>query len=398
MKKLLWIIALLLIIAAPVTAKAQNVGYDGGFFINNDEGTFKLKMNGRVQPKLEFFKKTVPTPQDIANGWDKNRLSFSMRRAEIGFAGTIEDNLTLRLVLKHSTNSQNFGTLNVSSATGTYEVIPEFIVTAGMVGLPLSMMSEMSSKWLLLTDPPITELQDDGIQNFTISRANFGVPDGLGINFAGDISKFFYSVSVVNGAESNYNFNPNKRISAGARFGVNILDPVPGSMTDFECSSKPKLTVSAGTMYQSKRQDQNVDATLNYIWTSSLGVGLRWAGFAFTSEAYYRRMKVTVPGDDPTQPAPIYARDHLTDFAYYAALGYYAIPKKLELAAQAVQIFRQGPDNNANSFGGGINYYAMDNNLKLQLAYTWTMDYDDLWGAGGDNHIHNIALMASALF
>lgn len=390
MKRTLLVLAFL--IAVPAAAFAQNVGYDGGFFIKNDESTFKLKMTGRVQPQIEFVKQTVPTTAIPTT----RRTSFSMRRAELGFAGTIEDQLTLRVGLKHATNSNNFNTVNVAYATATFEVIPEFVVTAGMVGLPLTMMAETSSKWYLLPSPPITELQDDGIENFTIPRASFTVPDGLGLNFAGDISKFFYSVSVVNGNESNYAFNPNSHFSFGARFGYNILDPVPGSMTDFECSSKPKLTISAGSDYQAKRTytapGWAIPADIGYIWTSSLGVGLRWGGFAFTTEGYYRLMKVTNPGSS------IYARPHLTDIAYYAAAGYYIIPKKFEIAAQAAQIFRQGPDNNANSFGGGLNYYVFDNNLKLQLAYTWTQDYDDAWGEGNDNHIHNIVLMGSALF
>jgi hypothetical protein len=388
MRKVLILSVLVLIISVPAVAKAQNVGYDGGFFVQNDEGTFKLKMTGRVQPKVEFTKQTVPTTAIPAT----KRTTFSMKRAELGFASTIHDDLTFRIGLKHATNSQNFNTVNVAYATASYEVIPEFIATAGMVGLPLSMMSEVSSKWFLLPEPPITELQDDGIQNFTIARLAFNVPDGLGLNFAGDISKFFYSVSVVNGAESNYAFNPNNKFSFGARFGVNILDPVPGSMTDFECSSKPKLTVSAGTMYQAQRIDPNTGADIGYMWTSSLGVGLRWGGFAFTTEGYYRWMKVNSPG------TAAYWEPHLNDIGYYAAAGYYIIPKKFEIAAQAAQIFREGPDNNANSFGGGLNYYVFDNNFKLQLAYVWTMDYDDAWGASANNHIHNIALMASALF
>ena len=395
MKKLLGMIMLALIVSAPAVVKAQVTGYDGGFFIKNDEGSFKLKITGRVQPKFQYNHETLDDP---ANGHYKNRSTFSMRRAELGFASTIYDQLTLRVGIKHSTNSQNFNTANIAYATASYEVIPEFVVTAGMVGLPLSMLSETSSKWFLLVDQPFTELQDDGVKNFTIARANFGVPDGLGVNFAGDIKKFFYSFSIVNGAESNYAFNTTNRFSLGARFGYNILDRVPGSLTDFECSSKPKLTVSAGTIYQAKRQDENVNATLNWIWTSSVGVALRWGGFAFTTEGYYRYMKVALPGEDPTLPAPVYARPHLSDIAYYAAAGYYIIPKKFEIAAQAGQIFRQGPDNNSNSFGGGLNYYVKDNNFKLQLSYMWTMDYDDLWGAGANNNKHDVALMASALF
>lgn len=388
MKKFIGIMGFIIALCVPQIVLATNVGYDGGFFIQNDEGSFKLKMTGRVQPKIGFVKQTVVTTAIPTT----RRTSFSMRRAELGFAAFIEDQLVFRIGMKHSTNSQNFNTVNVAYATATYEVIPEFVVTTGMVGLPLSIMAETSSKWLLLPDPPITELQDDGIENFTIARAAFNVPDGLGLNFAGDISKFFYSFSVVNGAESNYAFNPNSRFSFGARFGVNILDPVPGSMTDFECSSKPKLTLSAGTMYQARRIDANTNANLKYMLTGSLGIALRWGGFAFTTEGYYRLTRVTNPG------TAAWARSYMDDIGYYAAVGYYIIPKKFEIAAQAAQIFREGPDNNSNSFGGGLNYYIFDNNFKLQLAYIWTQDYDDVWGAGNDNHIHNIVLMASALF
>lgn len=380
---------LVILVAFPSIAVAQNSGYDGGFFIKNDEGSFQLKMNGRVQPKVAFQKQTLDDP---ANGNYARQTSFSLRRAEMRFSSTIEDQLTFTMAFKHSTNSQDFATVNITGVTGSYQVIPEFIVTAGMTGLPLSMMAEVSSRWLLLPEPPLTELQDDGIANWTIARASFTVPDGLGVNFAGDISKFFYSVSAVNGAESNYAFNPGNKFSFGGRFGVNILDPVPGSQTDFECSSKPKLTMSAGTMYQAKRTDTNTNAVIGYLWTSSMGIGLRWGGFALTTEGYYRRTHVLDPG------TAAWWRTNLSDLGWYAATGYYIIPKKLEIAGQAAQIIREGPDNNANQFGGGLNYYAIDNNLKIQLAYVWTMDYDALWGAANNNHIHNISLMVSSQF
>ncbi len=93
----------------------------------------------------------------------------------------------------------------------------------------------------------------------------------------------------------------------------------------------------------------------------------------------------------------VWARPNMTDIGWYAATGYYVIPKKFEIAAQAGQTIRQGPDNDAWAIGGGVNYYVFDNNLKLQLAYTLTVDFDDVTGTRS-NKIHNVAIMTSAIF
>lgn len=383
-KRLLLIAAALLALIVPGAAFAQNVGYDKGFYIEGDEDNFKIKFNGRVQTQLYLQDQTGQDAQ----------LSFNLRRAELGFNSKFHDIVSMGFTLLHAVTNvgtQNFQTVNVSGAYASVEVIPEFIVTAGMVGLPLDMMSEVSSAWLLLIEKPITNSQDDGITTLTPLRPSFGVPDGLGINLSGGYWKWYYSFSVVNGAESNYVVNPDKKMSFGFRTGFNILDPVPGSLTDFECSNTPKLTLNLGTMYQGKRVDPNTGANISYLWTSTLGVGFRWGGFALTTEGYYRRTKITSLG------TAVWARPNLTDIGYYAAAGYYVLPKKLEIAGQAGQIIRQGPDNDSWQFGGGLNYYIFDNNLKLQAVYTLTVDFDDVTGTRS-NKIHRGTLMASAIF
>ncbi|MFH0799487.1 MAG: porin [Pseudomonadota bacterium] len=380
----LFLAALLFVALVPAAVLAETAGYDHGFYIKNDDGSFNLTINGRIQSKL-FYNQQRGTPK---------QLSFQIRRAQMGVMAKYDDVVTAGFVLKHAvgnTAGTNFQTVNIANAIVALQVIPEFTVTAGMVGLPLDMMTEASSAWFLLTEAPITSTQSDGLKAITILRPSFGTPDGLGVNFSGGYWKWFYSASVVNGTETNYDINPDRKMSAGFRTGVNILEPVPGSMTDFECSSTPKLTISAGTDYQGKRVDPNTGANIKYLWTSSLGAGVRWGGFAFTSEGYYRKTKITTIG------TAVWARPRLTDIGYYAAAGYYVLPKKLEIAGQTGQIFRQGPANDSWQFGGGLNYYVFDNNLKLQLAYTFTNDFNDVTGSV-QRHIHNMALMASAIF
>jgi hypothetical protein len=383
-KRVILIAAVFLALIVPASAFAQNVGYDGGFFITDDEDNFKLKFNARVQSKLFYQHETG----------QQDQISWTIRRAQLGIKSFFHDRVVMGFTIKHAqTNvgTQNFANAQVGGAFASVEIIPQFAVTIGMVGLPLDLMSETSSAWYLLPEAPITNTQDDGITNLTPLRPSFGVPDGLGINFSGGYWKWYYSLSVVNGAESNYNINPDRKMSFGFRTGFNILDPVPGSMTDFECSEAPKLTLNLGTMYQGKRTDPNTNADIKYLWTSTLGVGFRWGGFSLTTEGYYRKTKMTSIG------TAIWARPNLTDIGYYVAAGYYVLPKKFEVAAQAGQIIRQGPDNDSWQFGGGVNWYVFNNNLKLQLAYTLTTDFDDVTGTRS-NKIHNVALLTSAIF
>ncbi len=395
MKKVLLTAVMALVLCFPTMLLAQNVGYQGGFYLQNDDGSFKLQMNGRGQPKFAIVKQAAnvldPSDPTGTTFLPEKQLTFSMRRAEFKIAAHIHEKLVFRLGLKHATNTQNFATVNASSATVSYTFMPELTITTGMVGLPLDMITDTSSAWFLMIEPPITNTQTDGVKNITPLRSSFGAPDGLGINFAGEYWRFLYSLSVVNGAESNYAFNPSMRISAGLRVGFNILDPVPGSQTDFECSTKPKLTVSMGGNYSAKRVDPNTGADIKYKLTGSLGVALRWGGFSFTTEGYFRRSRITNPG------TALWSRPRLDDIGYYANVGYYVLPQKLEFALQAAQIFRQGPDNNSHEFGGGLNWYIFDNNMKLQTTFTWSEDFDDIFGQQ-NNNIYTGALMLSALF
>lgn len=379
--------------AQEADAPKQNVGYEKGFYIKNDDNTFRLTLGGRLQTKFYYNKDPKSDPQ--------SQITFTTRRAQLDVTANIHEALTMGFTLKHAVLKAGggpFATVQVAGATMAYEVIPAFIVEVGMVGLPLDMMTDTSSKWLLLNEFPVTATQDEDASQNNIARPSFGAPDGLGIKFSGELSKWFYQLSLVNGYESNYTINPDKKVSVGFRTGVNILDPVPGSMTDFANSAKPKLTVSIGTDYLGKRNDPGTGANIKYLWTSSAGAAFRWKGFAATAEAYYRKTKMQSPGTG------LYNRLSVTDAGYYGALGYYVIPKKLELAAQGGQIFRQGPSNDSYEIGGGINYYIFNNNLKLQFVYDMLVVYAQTTQAGYIQQTsvrqknHNFSVMASAFF
>lgn len=377
MKKYLWLVLAASFLSAK--AFALDVGYKNGFYMINDDQSFALNVTGRIQPRLDFTDSKTEDPA----------LSFKIRRALLHFQAIVQEKTRASFALYHSTRSVNFDRVNITGVVLEHEFNPAFVAAFGMVGLPLDMMSATSSAWYLLPEAPITFTQTDAATPFTSTRTSFGAPDGVGVNLGGRSGKFFYSASVVNGTESNYQVNPDMKFSTGARVGFNIFDPVGGSMTDFVCSTTPKWTVSAGANYQGKKVDQayadasaaagggGVAPEIRRALTGSVGTGFRYAGFSAQLETYYRQTSFDSFGSLP----PELQDSKLTDFGYYAALGYYVIPRKLEIAAQGAQLFREGPVNNAYAFGGGVNWYIKDNNLKAQLSYNLTLDYNDVTGS-----------------
>jgi len=395
MKRLvLWLTVIFMLIATSIVANAEEAvpeipppsdkpvaGYKKGFFIQNSDGSFVFKITGRFQPRVEY-NKTADTESD----W-----TFLIRRARIDFGGTIAEKGSFYITLQHSTKSAKFQTVNVANVTASYEFMPEFTLTAGMVGMPLSILGTRSSLGYFLLEPPIVLTQTDGLEEdgtspITTIRNSFGNPDGLGLEATGSIGKFNYDFSIVNGAaatdttaktggeESNYDLNPNKKVSSGIRLSYNILDSAEGSMEgDFQYSEKPKWTVSIGGNYQGKRQDPYSAAFIKYILTGSFGTSFKWRGFAVNAEAFGRKTKL-----EPPYPAGLVYSDIMDDFGYYIDAGYFIVPNKFEVAGLGAQIFREGPNNNSYQLGGGVNWYIAGNNLKLQLAYTMTSYYSDI--------------------
>lgn len=386
------LIGLFFLLISP-TVFSQAVGYNKGFFIETADQNFQLKFNGRVQPIFKGEKRT-----DARGGFN-----FQLRRAALSFTAVAHQSLTLSATLLHAPNP-NYNNAQFASVTAAYQVNPALVITAGMVGLPLDLMTMMSTSNLLFVDPPLTATRtDNAITRLTVTHFSFGIPDGLGINLAGDIGKAHYILGLINGNEDNFSIDEtNKKVSFGGNLALDILASAIGTHTDLEYSMTPRLTANLGFNYQGRRLDSNIvnnqetlsGATINRILTGTTGLQFRYKGFALTAEGYAKRTAFANRGNASAAVVPHLT---LTDLGYYVTSGYFLVPKKIELAGTWSYIRREGPDNDSYQFGGGLNYYLHGRDLKLNLQYTRSTFYSDIIGPRNRN-VNTVILGVNALF
>lgn len=382
-------LGVLAVVAKGPTALAEgNAGFDGGFFIQSADQNFKLTVNGRMQPGFTLTK----TEAIKSNG--KSTESFLIHRARAIFVTTLYQKIDFSLVLNHSST-------NPDAANGLADLAihfhPLFNVTTGMVGLPMDRAGEGSTSSLQMAEPPLTASQEDGLTNITISRQAFGLPTDLGVRIDGESERFTYGIGFGNGSGTR-TLNPNDSFSSGVFLAIHALKAAPVSDYVLGGDEEAMLSFYAGTGYEDENATETVSGggslTRDWRWSASTGLAWRWQGWSISSEVYHRRdsYKGGIALEDSNRDGK------LRDIGYYFQAGYFVLPKRMQVVGLASQIKREGPDNDANEVGFGLNYFPFQsNNFKVQADYTHVLDYDAIIGLNNDSQ-HRLRTMVTAQF
>lgn len=382
MKRILFFLLPAMIGLASPGLLLADAGWDKGFYIKSEDGDFKLKIGGRLQVQeiVQIKQENQPRGTGAVSAIDKFEDSFIIRRARIQTTGTLYKKFDWFIIANTGTASKsatNFDTLWLAGFT--YNINDNFNVSGGMVQLPMDRMQENSSAGFFGIEPPLTATQEDGLKDLTIARNTMGMPFDLGLRVDGNITNYFsFALGLANGSGfKKRNFN--NELSYGARGVFHVFGrAAPYFEPDLSWSDAPNLSIGFGTGFEDENAaDGNVSGvTRLWSWSASGDVALRWAGFSLNTELYYRTLKINGSTAEDTNN-----NGKLVDVAYYANAGYFILPKKLEFAVMASQLFREGPDNNSNEFGGGLNWYLFSTNtIKFQFDYTNVLDYDDVPG------------------
>lgn len=348
-------------------------GYDGGFFIQTADGDNKLKIKGRVQPQYYFEKGRYGV--DSVN-------TFKVRRAQVNFSGNLTKNWSFFALFQNATSSGQTPSALFWLASVTYSPGDYFSMEMGTVTPPFDRLSMESSGGFMFVESPLVATQMDGIQDLSISRPAFGFDTGPGIFISGNIKdKFLYGFSATNGnnpnGNSTFTSNFNKRMSGSFRLQYNILKDPGYAESDLAWSETPAFDVAIGGGYMDQGGVDTYSPT-TYLRFNMQGVAdatFKYKGLSIIGAWYGRIQYCTSLGTT--------SNFTLQDAGYYGQVGYFVIPKKLEIAGRGSQIFREGALNNSSEFDGGINWYIHGNSVKWQNTVGYVRSYDAVGGTTG---------------
>jgi len=116
MIKRLMLIVAFIAMCVPAAAWAGS-GYDGGFYINNDDDSFRITFNGRLQNT--FFYERDKDPK-LTTGAHRSTLSFRLRKARLDINVKMHDIVSAGFTLQHATSSSENSTFKTVNITGAY--------------------------------------------------------------------------------------------------------------------------------------------------------------------------------------------------------------------------------------------------------------------------------------
>lgn len=237
-------------------AEGMNAGWDKGFFLKNDDGTFMLKIKGQSQFRYVYNNK------DSA---DTDTASFEMRRAKIEFSGNIWEK-DLKYKIKGAFERDG-GLFVLEDAYGEYALGNGWQFKWGQYKPAFSTEETTSSSKQLAVDRSvvneITNLGfsqgvELGYENDTI-RFGFGFTDGATLSATGSA-----------GARGNTGFsNDTNEWAFNARIDAKLMGDNWSQFDDFTSWSTDEtgLRIGAGIFYQDGEYGTAAEETKWLEWT-----------------------------------------------------------------------------------------------------------------------------------
>lgn len=350
-----------------------------------DDGSFKFRPQGWIQPRFGLI--ATPDNDDALAG-----TGFSLKRGRFGMQAWLFDFAAIYLDMGFASG--------YAALIDYYADIDPF---DGVAVLRVGRFRPYIGRQILQSTYKLQMIEYAQAWEDPMLGLDLGRDLGAGIH--GMIADTVeYGVGVWNGERGNWNngggftangvpYPANIDFTMGARLVAHPLAPAGigttlplGDESDCGISDKPGLAVGAAVMYN-KRHDRDVylaapvdDYALYYDNQIKLGVELAFKMMGFSLEGEFFMHKVWVQDDaaqeikdqlttlkvDPMTGALIEG----TGIGAYAQLGYFVMPRKLELAARFDMVDESTDLRGTRMYPGfGGTWYFFGHNLKAQLMY-----------------------------
>lgn len=416
------------------TDLAAGYGKDG-FFLASADKNFRLAIGGFLQFRYvtgNYYNRGINGASSASNPFNTN--GFELRRARVNFSGNafspdiffkFEGDFAGSYGPGNSPNSSssstntnnnngNNGSFQVTDAYIGYRFSDTFKIKAGSFKVPFA-KAELTSDTAIGVDE-----RPDELFPFDPVRA-------VGISLFGDIhpDTLNYEVNVNNGGRNDIYDNRISDTSASANldnrlaFYTRFNWAGAGKISDF--SDEPDLRkdtsefawlLGAAVGYDSENSTVNArphgqsfdgitgvaygtgsggtggftSGTLNGdLYRATIDWSAKYQGWSFLTAAYFQEVNQNAGTFTSSSGVPFIAgKANFFEHAYYGQVGYFVLPKKLELVGRVGTILTEGGKDSAEYYTIGANYYLFGHGAKIQSDVTWVPNYAAFSDASSD--------------
>jgi hypothetical protein len=353
----------------------------------SDDGMFKFRPFGFVQPEFRLAITPAHGEDGAVAPFDNvlEGTGFLIRRGRLGFCAHLFDWARIHL-------AAGFG-------TGVGRLVDYFVDLDpfdGLVALRVGHFRPWFGRQFLQTETQLLMAED--AVSWRDPALGMALRRDLGLSLFGMVSDVLeYGVGVWNG-DGGFGIGRvpgtgtpgNIDFQLGGRIAVHPLAPEAaggrplklGDESDTELTDKPALVIGASVLYN-KRHDRIAPVggvpALYYDNQLKFGVeaAIQWIGLTLQGEFFYHKVWIQDDADplikDVVETA-IVSPDglliHGSGFGFYGQLGYFVLPRQLEVAARFDMVDESTDLRGMRMYpGAGATYYFHGSNLKVQLMY-----------------------------
>ena len=332
-------------------ADGMNAGWDKGFFLKNDDGTFTLKIKGQTQFRYVWNNK------DSA---DTDTASFEMRRAKLEFSGNIYSK-DLKYKVKGAFE-RNGGLFQLEDAYGEYVLGNGWQFKWGQYKPAFNPEETISSSKQLAVDRSVVN-----------EITNLGFSQGVELNYENDTIQFAFgftdgatlSPTGAAGARANTRFNNDTNEWAfNARIDAKLIGDNWKQFDDFTSwsSDEAGLRIGAGIFYQDGEYGTGSEETKWLQWTVDA---------QFESGGFNAFASVVGRHSDPSATAS----PSFDQYGFVVQGGYQFVPDKWEAFARYEWFdFDDAFSDEYSAVTVGFNYYFHKHNWKWTTDLVWNLN------------------------
>lgn len=331
-------------------ADGMNAGWDNGFFLKNDDGSFTLKIKGQTQFRYVWNSKDSP---------DKDTASFEMRRAKLEFSGNI-----YRKELKYKIKGafeRDGGLFQLEDAYGEYVLGSGWTFKWGQYKPAFNPEETISSSKQLAVDRSVVN-----------EIVNLGFSQGLELSYEGDTVHVAFGFSDgatlsptgAAGARANTRFNNDTTEYA---FNARVDALLAGTWKQFDdftswSTDETGVRLGAGIFYQDGEYGTAAEEVKWLQWTVDAQLEFGQANLFASVVGRHSDANATATPD-------------YDQYGIVVQGGYHIVPDKWELFGRYEWFDFDGAfADEYSAITVGFNYYFHKHDWKWTTDLVWNLN------------------------